>query len=373
MSRADWSFLEHLLEEGQEYSTGVGRVWLTVLFLFRMLVLGTAAESAWDDEQSDFDCNTQQPGCELACYDQAFPISHFRYFVLQVIFVSTPTIFYFLYVAVRVRREQKHEGGGEGGRTGGEVERGASNDVVQSEQDDKEQGEGKKDGGGNSKKNQAERPVLKGKLLGAYTVSIVLKVLLEVGFIMGLWYLYGFVIHARHECKRWPCPHTVDCFVSRPTEKTIFTIYMQAIAAISVLLNIVELLHLLQRSVTHHLEKKYLGKTPVTVQIDTMPSRLVVPEEPALSYHERGHLYLPMDDAGFSRPAPESGLNWAVPDGGSAAMGSLSQPLPSYSTCMRAMKPTSHRPSSKDSSHSGQSRKSKRRDRDRDLKHKQYV
>ncbi|KAG5842343.1 hypothetical protein ANANG_G00176620, partial [Anguilla anguilla] len=109
MSRADWGFLERFLEEGQEYSTGIGRVWLTVLFLFRMLILGTAAESAWDDEQSDFVCNTQQPGCELACYDRAFPISHFRFFVLQVIFVSTPTIFYFIYVALRMGWERKRE------------------------------------------------------------------------------------------------------------------------------------------------------------------------------------------------------------------------------------------------------------------------
>lgn len=117
MSRADWSFLEHLLEEGQEYSTGIGRVWLTVLFLFRMLVLGTAAESAWDDEQADFVCNTRQPGCTSVCYDKAFPISHFRYFVLQVIFVSTPTIFYFGYVAIRVRNDQKKED--EKGQDGG--------------------------------------------------------------------------------------------------------------------------------------------------------------------------------------------------------------------------------------------------------------
>ncbi|AWP21881.1 putative gap junction alpha-8 protein-like [Scophthalmus maximus] len=201
MSRADWSFLEHLLEEGQEYSTGIGRVWLTVLFLFRMLVLATAAESAWDDEQADFVCNTRQPGCTPVCYDRAFPISHFRYFVLQVIFVSTPTIFYFGYVAA---------------------------------------------------------PKLKGRLLCAYAFSILLKVLLEAGFIIGLWILYnGFLIPAKFECTEVPCPHTVDCFVSRPTEKTIFTIYTQVIATISLLLNLVELLHLLQLAISHQLEKRY--------------------------------------------------------------------------------------------------------------------
>uniref|UniRef100_A0A3Q0R580 Gap junction protein n=1 Tax=Amphilophus citrinellus TaxID=61819 RepID=A0A3Q0R580_AMPCI len=181
----------------------IGRVWLTVLFLFRMLVLGTAAESAWDDEQADFVCNTLQPGCTAVCYDNAFPISHFRYFVLQVIFVSTPTIFFFGYVAVRAGKERRKE-------------------------DEKQAEEG----------DSSEAPKLKGRLLGAYAFSIILKVLLEVGFIVGLWFLYdGFFIAPKFECSKNPCPHMVDCFVSRPTEKTIFTIYTQVIAVISLKLN----------------------------------------------------------------------------------------------------------------------------------------
>uniref|UniRef100_H3CV04 Gap junction protein n=1 Tax=Tetraodon nigroviridis TaxID=99883 RepID=H3CV04_TETNG len=200
----DWSFLENLLEEGQEYSTGIGRVWLTVLFLFRMLVLGASAESAWDDERN-FVCNTNQPGCTSVCYDKAFPISHFRYFVLQVIFVSTPTIFYFGYVALREARKS-----------------------------------------GRAEEEAPEAPRLKGRLLCAYALSIFLKVLLEVGFMSGLYFLYnGFYIAAKFECHRNPCPHTVDCFVSRPTEKTIFVVYTQVVSGVSLLLNLLELLHLL--------------------------------------------------------------------------------------------------------------------------------
>ncbi len=58
------------------------QVWLTILFIFRILVLGTAAESSWGDEQEDFDCDTEQPGCENVCYDRAFPIAHIRYWVI---------------------------------------------------------------------------------------------------------------------------------------------------------------------------------------------------------------------------------------------------------------------------------------------------
>ncbi|CAL8294579.1 unnamed protein product [Merluccius merluccius] len=282
MSRADWTFLEHLLEEGQEHSTRVGRVWLTVLFLFRMLVLGAAAESAWDDEQCNFVCNTQQPGCESVCYDRAFPISHFRYFVLQVIFVSTPTIFYFGYVAVRAAKDKSEDDGVEGERKEAKGKRGVTEVTLgnsgggkkasaaaaaagnEKELEDVEEDEkaGKHGGkGGKAAKAAApQAPKLKGRLLGAYTASVLVTVLLEAGFIAGLWVLYdGFLIAARYECAGPPCPHTVDCFVSRPTEKTIFTIYTQAIAGLSLVLNLVELLHLLQLAVSQRLEKRYCG------------------------------------------------------------------------------------------------------------------
>ena len=43
----DWGFLEKLLDQVQEHSTVVGKIWLTVLFIFRILILGLAGESVW--------------------------------------------------------------------------------------------------------------------------------------------------------------------------------------------------------------------------------------------------------------------------------------------------------------------------------------
>ncbi|XP_076006028.1 gap junction alpha-4 protein [Genypterus blacodes] len=341
MSRADWSFLEHLLEEGQEYSTGVGRIWLTVLFLFRMLVLGTAAESAWDDEQADFVCNTRQPGCTAVCYDKAFPISHFRYFVLQVIFVSTPTIFYFGYVAIRAGKDTKEEEvkeEEERSKRGGIEEK----DFVATKQNAATKEENKAEGGKGKKAERAlpDAPKLKGSLLCAYTFSILLKVLLEAGFMVGLWFLYdGYFISAKFECVKSPCPHKVDCFVSRPTEKTIFTIYTQVIAGISLLLNLIELLHLLQLAVSHRLEKRYQSRCPPS------PLRaeqgLAHQEGPGLQAEAGSHLHLPVqgEDSGYPKPCDnfvDQGIevNW----GGHGDTGN--DVLPSYLNCMGGMRST---------------------------------
>ncbi len=240
----DWSFLGRLLENAQEHSTVIGKVWLTVLFIFRILVLGTAAEDVWGDEQSDFTCNTQQPGCENVCYDEAFPISHIRFWVLQIIFVSTPTLIYLGHVLHIVRMEEKRKEREEEVRKASRL------------QDEKEllyrNGEGAESGrrGGGGKK---EKPPIRdehgkirirGALLRTYVFNIIFKTLFEVGFILGQYFLYGFQLRPLYKCARWPCPNTVDCFISRPTEKTIFIIFMLVVACVSLLLNLLEIYHL---------------------------------------------------------------------------------------------------------------------------------
>uniref|UniRef100_A0A3Q4HW97 Gap junction protein n=1 Tax=Neolamprologus brichardi TaxID=32507 RepID=A0A3Q4HW97_NEOBR len=199
----DWSFLGRLLENAQEHSTVIGKVWLTVLFIFRILVLGAAAEEVWGDEQSDFTCNTQQPGCENVCYDEAFPISHIRFWVLQIIFVSTPTLIYLGHVLHIVRKKEKPPIRDEHGKIR-----------------------------------------IRGALLRTYIFNIIFKTLFEVGFILGQYFLYGFQLRPLYKCGRWPCPNTVDCFISRPTEKTIFIIFMLVVACVSLVLNLLEIYHL---------------------------------------------------------------------------------------------------------------------------------
>ncbi|CAK6949727.1 gap junction protein alpha 4 [Scomber scombrus] len=345
MSRADWSFLEHLLEEGQEYSTGIGRIWLTVLFLFRVLVLGTAAESAWDDEQALFICNTGQPGCTAVCYDKAFPISHFRYFVLQIILVSTPTIFYFGYVAVRAKslknkeeendnkQAEEESGRNDRGETVTESNNNAKKDIAEENVKEENVGKGRKAEG-----SPPEAPKLKGRLLCAYTFSILLKIFIEVGFIVGLWLLYGFFIPARFECTRSPCPHTVDCFVSRPTEKTIFTIYTQVIAVISLLLNFIELLHLLQLAITHRLEKRYRAEREdyirLSRQVPALQESPQLQAEAPQSYITESHAYLPVQAEATGDLAIE--VNWGPAEAGNDI-------LPSYMNCMGAIR-TIHSP-----------------------------
>uniref|UniRef100_H0XD37 Gap junction protein n=1 Tax=Otolemur garnettii TaxID=30611 RepID=H0XD37_OTOGA len=236
----DWSFLGRLLENAQEHSTVIGKVWLTVLFIFRILVLGAAAEEVWGDEQSDFTCNTQQPGCENVCYDKAFPISHIRFWALQIIFVSTPTLIYLGHVLHIVRMEEKKKE-----REEELLKRDSLQQGVASPKDKL------------PVRDDRGKVRIAGALLRTYVFNIIFKTLFEVGFIAGQYFLYGFELKPLYRCDRWPCPNTVDCFISRPTEKTIFIIFMLVVACASLLLNMLEIYHLgwkkLKQGMTNHL------------------------------------------------------------------------------------------------------------------------
>ncbi|KAL7852575.1 hypothetical protein SRHO_G00183600 [Serrasalmus rhombeus] len=239
---ADWSLLGNFLEEVQEHSTSVGKVWLTILFIFRILVLGTAAESSWGDEQEDFTCDTEQPGCENVCYDRAFPIAHIRYWVLQIVFVSTPSLIYMGHAMHTVRREEKRRqkeqedqgGGGEGGGGGGG---GGGRGGVGEKYPEEERDCGKEERGGGKVR-------LRGALLQTYVLSIIIRSLMEVVFIVVQYMIYGVFLQALYLCKGPPCPHPVNCYISRPTEKNVFIVFMLVVAAVSLFLSILELYHL---------------------------------------------------------------------------------------------------------------------------------
>lgn len=272
----DWTLLGNFLEEVQEHSTSVGKVWLTVLFIFRILVLGTAAESSWGDEQSDFLCDTQQPGCTNVCYDSAFPIAHIRYWVLQIVFVSTPSLIYMGHAMHTVRREEKQRR-----REQEEREARAESGESLEEKEFLQQKESERapapDG--------TSRVRLRGALLQTYVLSIMIRTVMEVTFIVVQYLMYGVFLNVLYLCKAWPCPNPVNCYMSRPTEKNVFIVFMLVVAGVSLLLSVLELYHLGWKSVKRCLRNKLNEKSnhrTVTVAVSAA-LEANSPPQPSLS------------------------------------------------------------------------------------------
>uniref|UniRef100_A0A1A8NKY7 Connexin 32.3 n=1 Tax=Nothobranchius rachovii TaxID=451742 RepID=A0A1A8NKY7_9TELE len=216
----DWAYLSSLLDKVQSHSTVVGKIWMSVLFMFRIFVLGAAADKVWGDEQSEFYCDTKEPGCTNACYNWLFPISYVHYWVLQITTVSTPTLVYLGYAVHTIHREKR------------KMERLKDEAMMKKSKYTDDRGKVK----------------IKGVLLGAYMMQLLCTILLEVGFAVAQFFIFGSIsVHFNFHCKVDPCSTAAgaECFNSRATEKNIFIFFMFGVSGVSVLLNILEIIYLL--------------------------------------------------------------------------------------------------------------------------------
>ncbi|XP_064491532.1 gap junction beta-5 protein-like [Pseudopipra pipra] len=209
----NWSAFEGLLSGVNKYSTAFGRIWLSLVFIFRLLVYVVAAERVWSDDHKDFDCNTLQPGCTNVCFDHFFPVSHIRLWALQLILVTCPSLLVIMHVAYREAKAQRlREAGGDG------CQRRLFTDP------------GKKRGG----------------LWWTYLLSLIFKAGVDVVFLYIFYRLYrNYTLPRLVKCELPPCPNVVDCFISRPTEKNIFTLFMVVTACVCVVLSLAEAAYLI--------------------------------------------------------------------------------------------------------------------------------
>ncbi|XP_056153572.1 uncharacterized protein LOC130127881 [Lampris incognitus] len=198
----EWNFLSKFFENLQAHSPMLGRFWLLLMLVFRILILGTVASNLFEDEQREFACNTLQPGCKQVCYDMAFPISQYRFWVFHIVAISTPSLLFMMYA---VHHSNKKKGGSRQSQL--------------------------------SSRDYREEVYLK----RLYIVNVGFRLVAEVGILVGQWWLYGFRVEAQFPCSHFPCPYTVDCFTSRPTEKTIFLRFYFIIGLVSAISSFAEL------------------------------------------------------------------------------------------------------------------------------------
>ncbi|KAL2095517.1 hypothetical protein ACEWY4_007665 [Coilia grayii] len=207
-----------------------------------------------------FICNTMQPGCNQACYDKAFPISHIRYWVFQIILVCTPSLCFITYSVHQSAKQRERRYSliypmleRDYGREGARRLRNINGILVQ--HPDSGGGGGKEEpdclevkeipnaprGLTHSKSSKVRRQE---GISRFYIIQVVFRNALEIGFLAGQYFLYGFSVPGIFECDRYPCLKEVECYVSRPTEKTVFLVFMFAVSGICVVLNLAELNHL---------------------------------------------------------------------------------------------------------------------------------
>ncbi|XP_061853322.1 gap junction delta-4 protein [Colius striatus] len=241
-----WDSLGFLIVTLNYNVTIVGKIWLMLIILLRMAVVVLAGYPLYQDEQERFVCNTLQPGCSNVCYDLFSPVSHFRFWLIQTVSILLPYAAFNIYVlhkvAMHIVRVHCLVHGCKG------------NKGLSSPKDLKELCRSavanRLDCGADS------LSVL--NFSGAYTVHLFFRTLLEAAFAVVQYFLFGFVVPERFSCYHSPCTSVVDCYISRPTEKSIMTIFIWGVSSLSFLLSLADLVCALRRMTARNQKKKVL-------------------------------------------------------------------------------------------------------------------
>jgi len=234
-----WSHIDKLLERLNRISTVFGKYWISTLIILRLLLLSAFGRGIWSEESKDFSCNTKQPGCTNICFNAFTPVSHIRLWELQVLAVSLPIIAFMVYVGyLEDKSKTKKKDTKKSSKKG-------DDDVFAGEPDKHHRRWTRLKSYVVDENKQSK--VDTRKIWKLYVVQCTIRTLVDVAFVFVQLntYVYKWEVPIVYLCSLWPCPHTVDCFISRPKEKSLFLQYMFISAGISILLGIFEIIHIL--------------------------------------------------------------------------------------------------------------------------------
>ncbi|NXI35123.1 CXD4 protein, partial [Galbula dea] len=222
----------------------LGKIWLMLMILLRMAVVVLAGYPLYQDEEERFVCNTLQPGCSNVCYDLFSPVSHFRFWLFQTVSILLPYAAFSMYVLHKVamyivRMHSLVHGckGIKGLSSPEDVKQVCRSAVV-------------------SRLDSGAHNLSVLNFSGAYTVHLLFRTLLEAAFAGLQYFLFGFFVPERFSCHHSPCTSTVDCYISRPTEKSIMMIFIWGVSSLSFLLTLADLVCALQRVTARNQKNK---------------------------------------------------------------------------------------------------------------------
>lgn len=194
------------------------------MVVLRLFVLLLAASTLFGDEQERFVCNTIQPGCSNVCFDVFAPVSVLRLWVFHFLLLCVPHVMFATYVMHQILSNPND------GAVHSDQSRGDDPFTLE-----------KSSASGEVSLNKA--PLPEGgapRFYCSYLLVVILRILLEVVFGGGQFLLFGLSIPKTFLCHEAPCTSGVECYISRPTEKSLMLNIMLAVTSSSVLLSLID-------------------------------------------------------------------------------------------------------------------------------------
>jgi len=97
-----WNVIEDFVANFGNSTTTVGKYWITMFNVLRLMFLFSIAENAWGDE--DLECDTGAPGCNKLCTNDFFPFSPIALWQCQMVGVGLPIIIFVSYSGWKLER-----------------------------------------------------------------------------------------------------------------------------------------------------------------------------------------------------------------------------------------------------------------------------
>nr|XP_009859883.1 gap junction beta-1 protein-like [Ciona intestinalis] len=302
-----WALLEKLLGEVATHSTLIGKYWFSFLFVFRVIVVLSVGDKVYSDEQSKFVCNTLQPGCDNICFNQFSPISHIRFWAMQILLVSLPSVIFIVWAMhslsiTKEKREKLQKLATQVDVATEPMERDPDvNPTLRHRYSDappnynstaaKNENEivskSKKSRSSNRRSEAIYNNELPGynkglpvaevvpvqtvipkvdlkqikdpPILAAYVLHIYFRMAIEASFIALQYILFQFYVPEMYRCQGYPCPQRVECFISRPMEKNVFLIFMYVISGVCLVMDFMEVNYFGFRKCVHLIRGKKSG------------------------------------------------------------------------------------------------------------------
>ncbi|CAL8305776.1 unnamed protein product [Merluccius merluccius] len=209
----------------------VGKMWSVLMVGLRLLVVLLAGFTLFSDEEERFVCNTIQPGCSNVCFDLFTPVSLFRLWLLHIIVLCLPHLAFATHIAHKLLWDRSRSGAGDvlhsRGSRGSPCSTPETSHLLL-----QHHGRGR----------DAPRCVRSAPSFHcAYLLVVILRILLEAAFVAGHFLFFGLFVPRSFLCYEAPCTSGVECYVSRPTEKTLTLHLMLGLACLSVLLSLADL------------------------------------------------------------------------------------------------------------------------------------
>ncbi|KAG9355175.1 hypothetical protein JZ751_000013, partial [Albula glossodonta] len=209
--------------------TIIGKVWLVLLVVLRFPALLLAGFPLYGDEQERFVCNTIQPGCANACYDISSPLSPLRFWPVQLLSLLLPLAVFAACVFHRVSvASLAAESPGSPLYDVEHLSTGMLRNPCAVQ------------GRGSDTRGRVFAVQGRG-FASAYLAQVLLRTGLEAGFGAAQYLLFGLGVPRKFVCYEAPCTSMVECFTSRPAEKSTMLLFTLGLSALSLLLSLADL------------------------------------------------------------------------------------------------------------------------------------